>query len=211
MSSTDGETRTVGAALERVAERARAFFNREPPSRYLEEWTDRLAQPDESTDHKDLSFVIFRLDQEYFAVRATALVEVTLPQPVHALPHRTNEVVLGLVNIRGQLQLCVSLHGMLGIPVTASPQAIQNHSMSAGFTQLGTSRLVIFREQAELWVCPADEVFGVHRFSRSELGSVPSTFGRSGTFSEAVVLWNGHTTGVLSEEAVFAAFRRSCV
>ena len=47
-----------------------------------------------------------------------------LPRPVHRIPHRSNDVLIGLVNLRGQLQLCVSLHGLLGVEVAgASPHA----------------------------------------------------------------------------------------
>ena len=59
--------------------------------------------------------LIFRLGPEWLAFRTQTIAEVTTPRPVHRVPHRTNEVFLGLVNLQGQVQLCVSLHGLLGV------------------------------------------------------------------------------------------------
>ena len=112
--------RTLLQEPSNVAFAARTFFNRQPPPQYLEEWVERLAQPEEQVEQDLLSLVIFRLHDEYLAVQTRCLVEVTLPQPIHAIPHRTNDVVLGLVNIRGQLRICFSAHGLLGVALAAA-------------------------------------------------------------------------------------------
>ena len=62
-----------------------------------------------------VSVLIFRLGVEWLAFRTQTIAEVTTPRPVHRVPHRSNEVLLGLVNLQGQVQLCVSLHGLLGV------------------------------------------------------------------------------------------------
>ena len=45
-----------------------------------------------------------------------------MARPVHRVPHRSNSVLTGLVNLQGQVQLCISLHGLLGVtaPVSSS-------------------------------------------------------------------------------------------
>jgi chemotaxis-related protein WspD len=40
-----------------------------------------------------------------------SLDEIVGPRPVHSLPHRRNPALLGLVNVRGELVICVSLAG----------------------------------------------------------------------------------------------------
>ena len=74
-----------------------------------------------------------------FPIQAVA--EVTLPRLVHGIPHRSNAVLAGLVNLRGQVQLCISLHGLLGVTAPESP-----------------SRLVVLRDpdRAETWAFAAD-------------------------------------------------------
>src|SRR5208282_1093127 len=105
---------------------ARSFFNRPAPEGYLAEWSRWLAGSDDhdagKTDkrHEDseglqshgagLSVLIFRLGAEYLAFRTQVLAEVTRLHPVHHVPHRSNQILAGLVNLRGQVELCVSLH-----------------------------------------------------------------------------------------------------
>ena len=69
---------------------------------------------------KAISVLIFRLGEEWLAFRTHTVAEVTLPRPVHRIPHRSNAVLSGMVNLQGQVQLCVSLHGLLGVTCRSS-------------------------------------------------------------------------------------------
>ncbi len=173
-----------------VALEAREFFNRQPPPQYLEEWVERLAQREERVEQDLLSLVIFRLHDEYLAVQTGSLVEVTLPQPIHMIPHRTNDVVLGLVNIRGQLRICFSAHGLLGVALPAASDQV--HAKDDSRAAKSLERMLILHERAEQWVFPVDEVMGVHRLPTSDLRPVPSTFGKGGAFSQSVFPWQRH-------------------
>ena len=114
---------------------ARSFFERPAPEGYLASWSRWLANSveqdgddeggredeNEARSHQEkVSVLIFRLGPEWLAFRTQTVAEVTTPRPVHRVPHRTNEVFLGLVNLQGQVQLCVSLHGLVG---AASPES----------------------------------------------------------------------------------------
>ena len=120
-------------------------------------------------------------------------------RPVHRVPHRTNRVFSGLVSLRGQLQLCVSLHGLLDID---PPDASLDPSLHP--------RLVVIRQNSETWAFPADEVVGVHRVARDRLQKTPSTLSNlTGSYSRAVFAWGeGRSIDVLDEPRVFAALRR---
>ena len=69
---------------------------------------------------KPFGVLIFRLGVEWLAFRTQTIAEVTNPRPVHRVPHRSNEIFVGLVNLQGQVQLCVSLHGLLGVPAPSA-------------------------------------------------------------------------------------------
>src|SRR5262245_65470794 len=116
-----------------------AFFDRPPPPDYLEEWARRLAQPPEQVDSDLQSFVVFRVRSEWLALPADVFAEVTDPQPIHAIPHRTNAVLLGLVNVRGQLRLAVSLKGLLDIEGETDDNS-------------PAPRCLILRDGADQWV-----------------------------------------------------------
>ena len=188
---------------------ARSFFDRRAPEGYLADWSRWLAEPAAFGAHGDrseakgdkllsrsdaVSVLIFRLGQEWLAFRTQTIVEVTLPRPVHRIPHRSNAVFAGIVSLQGQVQLCVSLHGVLGATAAPGP----------------SSRLVVLRdtERAETWVFAADEVVGVRRISRSQWRNVPSTLINPAVgFSQAVLSWNERSVGLLDEQRVFGVIR----
>jgi chemotaxis-related protein WspD len=188
---------------------ARTFFDRRAPEGYLAAWSGWLAESAAfglsdngsgmADDHvllqgESVSVLMFRLGEEWLAFRTQTVAEVTLPRPVHRIPHRSNAVLTGIVNLHGQVQLCVSLHGLLGATAAlASP-----------------SRLVVLRDadRAEIWAFAADEVVGVRRVPRSQWRSVPSTLINPAVgFSQAVLSWDGRTVGLLDEQRVFSALR----
>lgn len=194
-----------------VAVEASSFFDRQPPPQYLDEWVQRLAQPEEHVAQDLLSLVVFRLHEEHLAVQARGLTEVTLPQPIHVIPHRTNEVVLGLVNIRGQLRICVSAHGMLGIAAPASDEPNRPHEgPRAAHGKTSEQRMLILHERSEQWVFPVEQVLGVHRLPATDLRPVPSTFGKAAAFSQATFTWERHTVGYLEEARFLSALRSAC-
>lgn len=100
----------------------RSLLDRPAPEGYVAEWTALLGQPPQQTDYRTIvSVAIFRLGQEWLALPATVFNQVLEPAPVHSLPHRSDRILRGIVNVRGQILLCVSLHDLLGI--AAAPNA----------------------------------------------------------------------------------------
>ena len=211
---------------------ARRFFDRPPPPGYLDEWAEWLAEPEERPERADgededeatgllkgVGVLIFRLNQEWLALPIRAVVETTLIQPVHRVPHRSNDVLRGLVNLRGQLQLCFSLYGLLGVEDSSSKIHFPIEATRGGGGAIGlddskraavSDRLVVLRdrERSEVWAFTADEVHGVEQIPRSDLRSVPSTLSNPAvSFSQAVIPWNGRSVGYLDDQRVFAALR----
>ncbi|WP_165252427.1 chemotaxis protein CheW [Paludisphaera soli] len=202
------------------ARAARVFFDRPAPPGYLDEWTRWLSDEghcaEEQADaalvgrdaegrRNDVGVLIFRLGQEWLAFRTQAVVEAALTRPVHRVPHRTNAVLRGLVNLRGQLQLCFSMYGLLGAADPRSSPTGDGEAASAS-----RERLIVLRDRdrSEVWAFAADEVHGVEHFARSALQGVPSTLANTAvSFSQAVIPWEGRSVGFLDEHRVFAALR----
>lgn len=188
-----------------LAEAARTFFDRPAPEGYLENWTAILDAPEAPAATAATSMLLFRLGQEWFALPAEVLVEVTSLRPLHRIPHRGAGVLEGLVNIRGQLRLCVSLRGLLG--VAAAPAAASGGDGHAG----PPSRLLVVESRsgaAEMWVFGVDQVAGVQRVERRALRSVPSTVSQAAArYSQTLFDWQGQAVGVLDDERLFADLR----
>ena len=186
-----------------LAEAARTFFDRQAPTGYLDAWREILEEPVAETETESTSALIFRLDREWFALPTDVLVEVTPPRPLHRVPHRAGGGLAGIVNIRGQLQLCMSLHSLLGLPggPTAPPAVVEP-----------AARLLVVEHGGdagvERWVLGVDEVIGVHRIHRSGLRPVPSTVSQSqARCSTALFDCQQRPVGLLDAGRVFAGLR----
>lgn len=219
-----------------LAAAARRFFDRPPPPGYLDEWAVWLAESEEKLEKKGdddddgngdeapgllkgASVLIFRLNREWLAFTTRAVVETTLIQPVHRIPHRSNNVLRGLVNLRGQLQLCFSLYGLLGVEDSSSRVDFPIEATWAGSPSLSldgagragiSDRLIVLRdrERSEIWAFTADEVHGVEHIPRRDVQGVPSTLSNPAvSFSQAILAWEGRSVGYLDDHRVFAALR----
>jgi chemotaxis-related protein WspD len=140
--------------------------------------------------------LFFRLGSEWLALDAKAIAEVVNPGPIHRVPHRSNQVFLGIMNLRGQIVLCVSLHGLLGIETHDRP-----------------ARIVILRqsERVDSWAFPADEVAGIERVAPSAIHAAPTTLvNPAAGFGKAVIAWNGRTVDLLDEQRLQAALEGNC-
>ena len=179
------------------ASAAQAFFDRPAPEGYLAEWNELLGAPSGAAEGETASLLLFRLRDEWLALGTAAVVEVTPVRPVHRIPHRTNAVLAGLVNIRGRLYLCASLHGLLGVEPSDAPAP-----------RGAVPRMVVLQRGHDSWVFTAEQVLGVHRIPRDQLRAVPSTLANpSVSFSQAVFSWEGQSVGYLDEQRIFEGLR----
>lgn len=181
------------------------LFEREAPPEYLAEWTRQLAEVDEVAATETRSLLVFRIGAEWLALDVRSIVEVVEPRRIHRVPLRTDRLVLGLVNIRGELQLCISLHELLGIELAEGDSPLEPPS-SAG---LGERLLVAERDQNR-WVFPVDGVEGVHRVSAGALTSLPHTVERNPrSYSQAVFSHGDRRVGLLSDTRLFQALEKT--
>jgi chemotaxis-related protein WspD len=184
----------------------RRFLDAPSPEGYLEEWTERLIAPieEEATDLQ--SVLIFRLGEEWLALRVQVLIEVTNPRTIHRVPHRTG-LLAGLVNIRGELHLCVHLDRILGVKPGARSQVSGVRSQESADRE-GQPRWIVAEHEGYAWVFPVDEVDQVYRLPVRELTGVPATVARAGSrLSRGVFTWRERPIGYLDEERLFQTLR----
>ena len=172
------------------------------PANYMEEWTSHFARPKRGADGETLTVVIFRIGQEWLALPMGAVTEVADLRPIHSLPHRRSDVMLGLANVRGELLVCVSLGQVLGLEQPAEA----NREIRRG----AHPRLLVIRHGTVRSACPVDEVHGVHRVRSRELKNVPTTIARAtATYSKAILSWKGVSVGLLDHELLCYTLLRS--
>ena len=180
------------------------LFEREPPAQYVEEQTRQLAEQTAAEATDTVAVLILRIGQEWLAMDVAVVAEVADPRTVHRIPHRSSQLLMGLVNIRGELQLCISLPTLLGIETVEHRPGKENRGASA------TSRLVVVEYHRQTWVFPVDEVAGIHRVGVDKLGNVPATVAIGPKrFSRAVFAWEGRKVGYLAEDRLFQTLEGS--
>ncbi|VVD63023.1 chemotaxis protein CheW [Pandoraea iniqua] len=164
----------------------------------------RAAAHDESAS-RGAALLLFRLADEWLALPASVIEEVSPMRAWHTVPGHRQRALLGLVNLRGALVPCVSLGELLGVQPAAQPLATP-----ANTWRTSTSRLLAMRHGAHLSAFPVTEVHGTVTPASSALGTVPATaLGASDGFAHAVLHWRERVVGLLDPARVGAAFDRS--
>jgi chemotaxis-related protein WspD len=186
------------AVFQRAGQR---LFEREPPAQYVDEQTSQLARRSDDEASDTVAVLVFRIDREWLALDVGVVAEVADPRAVHRIPHRSSQLLMGLVNIRGELQLCISLPALLGIDGRPGEESL---SASA------TSRLLVVEYNQQTWVFPVDEVAGVWRVGVDKLGNVPATVAIGPKrFSRAVFAWEGKKVGYLADDRLLQSLEGS--
>ena len=180
------------------------LFDRAPPADWIDEQTRNLATAIDQQSRDTTTVLIFRLADEWLAVPVADVIEVAEPRQVHSVPHRTGGLLDGIVNIRGDLQLCVSLARLLGIPSQQGND--QAKTPAGGLKRL--DRMIVVQQGHDRWVFPADEVSEVHRVPTDEIVPLPATVERSAArISRGVFTWKDKQVGCLDTSRFFAALK----
>jgi chemotaxis-related protein WspD len=179
------------------ARAGRALLEQAPPAEYLEHWAAQLAAPAQRDDQETLSTVLFRVAAERLALPTTAFVEAIEVRRVHRVPHRSSAIFLGLANVRGELQLCVSLAALLSI----EPQT--------GEARPSRPRFAVIERGGQRWVFPVDELLGVQRVARDALTPPPATVaGDAQALTGALFELAGERIALLDADLLFARLAR---
>jgi chemotaxis-related protein WspD len=180
------------------ARAAEVLLDRPIDAAYLEERAKFVAEPMTRGREVLLSAVVFDVGPETYALEGKSIVEVTEARSLHRIPRRTNGVFRGLVNVHGQLELCFSLAGLLGVEEAAAPPA-------------GTPRRVVVVElEGRRAVLLVDRVRGAERFEKGALRDVPATSARRSLPLVRAVLVEGDVRiGLLDAEALRTALEES--
>jgi chemotaxis-related protein WspD len=175
------------------------LLDRPLPTDYRAEWAAHFAKEQKVSPPIKASAVLFRIDAEWLALPTYAFQEVAERRRTHSLPHQRQGIVAGLVNIRGELLICVSLGRLLGLE-KASRKTIRT----------SYDRLLVANWEGSRLVFPVDEVHGTHKFEASEVHEPPATVAKSRpSYTHGIFLWHERPVGLLDPSLLFSALNRS--
>lgn len=176
------------------AKAGRRFLDAPSPPDYIEEWTTRLAQAVVKPIDEGLRGVLFRLQQEWFALPVTAMVEVSPWKPVRRVPHRGG-LLAGLVNIRGELLLVFRMEPLVGLVTTDTSES--------RFT-----RHLVIRDNTETWAFAVEEVDKVLHIPSSSINTLPPTLSRAEAhLTRGTIHLENRTYGLIDTDQLFQTLR----
>jgi len=182
------------------ASAAGRLLDRDLPGKYLDETTEVVSAEKRTSDTGTESVLIFRIGLEWLALPARIFQEVTEPRRIHKLPHRVGGILRGLVNVRGDLILCVALDALLGTQVTAKADSSKNET---------AERLLVCNRKGSVLAFLANEVHGVQQYHPRELREIPATVAKAAAnFTLGVLHWREETVGCLDDELLFYALNK---
>jgi len=175
----------------------RSLLDRPVPENYAREWSSILTRAVSVRKEKILSAFVFRTGGEWFGLPAGLIQEVVDMGPIHSLPHRSSSVLRGVVNIRGKLELCFSIGGLLGIERFEKPDKKKKKYISP-------VRLVVVAREGERIVFPVSEVYGFFRYSEGMLQPLPVTVsGSKAAFTKGIISVEDSDVGFLDDRILF--------
>jgi chemotaxis-related protein WspD len=184
----------------------RSLLERLPPDDYLQEWTTVLAETKRGSENstlsadgsvvrsdQSLSVMIFRLARELFALPVGVFLEVSSPFGVHSVPGRSNQLFLGLVNVRGEIMLAASLTNLLGL------------TLEQGSGQQPAGRMAVAGTPEGKWVFPIDEIYGIYLFHRDDVKPAPVVISHADhAYTSGVFQWQNRSVALLDPDRIFS-------
>lgn len=147
-------------------EAALTVMQRALPAGYQEEWSAHYAQAPQAAPQLDRSALVFRIGVEWLALPTQVVRFVGENTAIRRLPHRSGPVLLGLVNLRGQIYPCMSLAQLL---------QIQAHGKAAaGQDARARPCMLAVTLAGHALALPVVDVLGVQQYAHDAL-LVPST------------------------------------
>jgi len=176
----------------------RRMFDLPVPDGHGADWLGEAAAALATPVGRREAAIVFRVAGELLALPLSAVIEVLDWRTVRTVPDRRDDLLLGLVNVRGVLQLCVALEVLFGSPRPGGRARPPRGRMLA----IGSSGAIE-------WIVPVEETLGLPDVPLDELQEVPVTLFRSqAAYVSGLFDYRAQKVGYLDAELVLGALRR---
>jgi len=175
----------------------RSLLDRPLDEEYQRQLTEHYGLPIQAAKTHSRKSFVFRAGNEWLGLRSSLVHEVVNMGPIHSIPHKSSRVFRGIVNIRGRLEICVSIGGVLRIePV---------------HPKYGRSpeRLVVVVKAGQSVVFPVSEVMGPVQYEKNDVKPLPITIsGSKAAYTKGILSINGKDIGLLDDVMLFRVLTR---
>lgn len=178
----------------------RSMLEQTVPEDYRHEWTKRYARVEGTAEACAHSVLMFRLGDEWLGIDSRCVSEITRIETIHSIPHHTDSIVKGLVNIRGELKLCVSVGSVLQLEKATEPHQT-NHEI--------LERMILIEKDEQSFIFPVSEVEGIFHYGDQQLRALPATVANSRSkLTTGIVHLKDQSVGILDHDLLFYALAR---
>ena len=179
----------------------RQLLNRPLDDEYLDEWRRILSQPVNTRDEDSTSALIFRLGDEWFGINTSIVREITYCSKHHSLPHRKNPVLRGIVSVRGDILLCVSLGYLFGLH-----KSMKQHEEHVHIHE----RYVVISDDEDTYTFPASEIRHIAHYNENTLESTPSTLNSdASSYIRGIFQYQDANVGLIDHTLLFHSLHRN--
>lgn len=176
----------------------RTLLHTHPPEGYRSEWTKILAAEKKISPIKVKAAFVFRTGNDWLALPSHMIQEIVNMGQIHTIPNTTSKVLRGLVNIHGQLQICVSIGRILGI------EKRQRTAEELDPDYISPERLVVVLQDNHLVAFPVSEVQGIIHYTTDMVKEPPVTIsGSKAVYTKGILQLGGKDIGLLKNKPLF--------
>jgi chemotaxis-related protein WspD len=187
---------------DRYTSAGRQLLNRSLPLDYQYECTELLAEVHNERIANAKTAFVFRVGKEWLALPTPVIREVVDMAPIHSIPHISSNIIRGLINIRGKLEVCVSIGAVLGIERNECADDKQNY--------IAHERVVIAICEGQALAFPVSEIHGVIRYREDSLREMPVTVsGSKAVFTNGILCLGDKDIGFLKDQPLFRTLTRN--
>jgi chemotaxis-related protein WspD len=175
----------------------RNMLHRPPPEAYGAHWAAAVAEVRRADPERREAVMVFRAGGDLLALPLASIVEVHEWRAIRTVPHRRDGVLLGLVNIRGELCPCVSLEVLFG------------HSRPDPAVRPPHGRMLAVGSGRAEWIVPVEETVAIPEVALDALESVPVTLFKSdAAFVRGLFTLDDRRVGLIDAELLVGSLRR---
>lgn len=165
-------------------------LDRVAPTGYLKEWRKSLSAKKKIVKADIAAVLAFRVGNEWFAIPAQCLHEVTERRTIHRIPGNNNNDISGVVNIGGEVRVCYSLESILG--VKCDPEYDSKDE------EASVKRFIVALLGDHYYVFCVNQVSGLCWYGNDDLSSVPATLAyKSGSMLLGLISHNENKIAIL--------------
>lgn len=139
-----------------------SLLDRDISEDYIKDNTAKYKISKSLDSETQVSCIIFRSGNEWYAINTNVLNEICEVSEVHTIPHNRNPFFSGMVNIRGEIEICLAFHEI-------------NRHMIHQEQSANKARMLVINLDSGRYVYRADEVMGIFKINNNAIRQTPSS------------------------------------